>query len=247
MTTLTLDRDDVRLGAVVWIALLSEVRDAVPTLEPLLDVRERDRAARFRFDDDRARFTLGRGLARRALGAWLDRAPEAVELALTATGRPVVAGEPALHFSISHTRDVVALALAHGARVGIDFEMVAPSIDLPALAGRVLSGEELLRFRGLDRHEAVTAFYRAWTRKEAYLKALGEGIAEGLARVSVGFEPVQIAGLIDTRDLEASRPWRLHELALVKGYLGALACEDPARRPRCTAVGWRDGRIVTKM
>src|SRR5476649_708088 len=118
---------------IVWIAHVAKAQDSLIFLEPCLDGRDRERAARFRFSEDRARFVLSRGLLRKCLGHYLQQTPETIELALTDRGRPVLPQDETVQFSISHTHDLVAVALTSGARVGIDLEWVQPHWDLPEL------------------------------------------------------------------------------------------------------------------
>src|SRR5471030_974636 len=122
---------------IVWIAQVSRARDSLSFLEPCLDSRDRERAERFRFAEDRARFVLGRGLLRKCLGHYLQQTPEAIELATTDRGRPILPQDETVQFSISHTHDLVAIALTSGAQVGIDLEYVQPHWDLPELAKQI--------------------------------------------------------------------------------------------------------------
>ena len=241
----TVYRKDLDHAIVVWVTRVSQAPDPLESLDSLLDDRDRERAARFRFAEDRARFILGRGLIRQSLGLYLGENPEAIKLSYAERGRPVFADDETIHFSISHTRDIVAIALTAQARVGIDFEFMKPAVDLSELAERILSEDDFRKFQALPRHEAVNAFFRAWTRKESYLKACGEGIADGLKLVSVSFGPEEISPLTDARDESAVRRWRLHNLTVSKEYMGALACDDATRRMECHHVHFHQGNIVT--
>jgi 4'-phosphopantetheinyl transferase len=224
----------------VWLARLSELRPSLPALEPLLDVREKERAERFRLPDDRDRFVIGRGLLRHALQRFAPELPAGWELDYTDRGRPVLpkaSGD--LEFSISHTRDFIALAFARRARVGIDLEFVQPTVDLMELAERILSESDFVAFSTFSRPEMQLAFYRAWTRKEAYLKARGEGIATALQDVSVSFTAVETSGLMDRRE-NSTAHWRLHLVPVPSDYVGSLACDDAMRRPAWCRV-WIEG------
>jgi len=214
---------------VVWIAHVSQARDSLIHLESCLDHRDRERAARFHFADDRARFILGRGLLKKCLGFYLEQKPATIELAYTDLGRPILPHDEDIHFSISHTQDLVALALTSGARIGIDLEYTQSHVDLIELAGRIFSEDDLKLFQALPNGEKPGAFYRVWTRKEAYLKARGEGIAEGLQLISVSLGAEETASVIDSRDESAADAWRLRALPLPEGYVGNLACDDMNR------------------
>jgi 4'-phosphopantetheinyl transferase len=232
-------------AVVVWIAQLSRLGDSLAACESLLDAQERERAARFRFPEDRARFVAGRGLLRHGLRRYAPHLPSAIELAYTGLGRPILpGGEQALHFSISHTHDLVALAFTKDARIGIDLEYMKAAVDPLELAERILSADDFHTFQKFSHAERPAVFYRAWTRKEAYLKALGEGIGTGLREVSVSLGPEIVSPVTDTRDAGASR-WQLYLLPMPEDYMGALACDDAERRYFCEDVHFQDGNIVT--
>jgi 4'-phosphopantetheinyl transferase len=201
---------------------------SLASLERYLDDRDRTRAARFRFREDRARFLLGRGLVRTHLGSCFEQPAETIEFAYTDRGRPFFPHDKKIHFSISHTHDLVALGLTRGAHIGVDLEHLRPPADLPELAKRILSADDLRTFQALPETEIAPAFFRAWTRKEAYLKARGEGLTEGLREASVSLGPEEISSVADHR--EKSADWRLHNLPVPADYMGSVACDDPNRR-----------------
>ena len=237
-------REHLAGHVIVWIAQVSKAQDSLIFLEPCLDLRDRERAARFRFSEDRARFVLGRGLLRKCLGHYLQLTPETIELATTDRGRPILPQDETVQFSISHTQDLVAIALTSDARVGIDFEYVRTTPDLPELAKRIFSEEDLQAFQALPGSEAPPAFFRAWTRKEAYLKARGEGIAEGLQQVSVSFGPEETGPVKDARDESAPQTWRLLALPVPTDYIGSLACDDVGKRLECNSVHFNKSEII---
>src|SRR5271154_4067674 len=144
---------------VVWIARVSQAQDSLVFLEPCLDDRDRERAARFRFPEDRARFVLGRGLLRKCLGHYLQLTPETIELAYTDRGRPFLPLDETVQFSISHTHDLVAIAVTADALVGIDLEYVQAPSDILELAKRILSDEDLRTFQALPASESMAAFF----------------------------------------------------------------------------------------
>ncbi len=237
-------REHLDDAILVWMAHVSAARESLPFLEPCLDSHDLERAARFRMPEDRARFVLGRGLLRNFLGRYFQQTPESIELAYTARGRPILPQEETVQFSISHTHDLVAVALTAQAKVGIDLEHRHAAVDPDELAARIFSEKDLQAFQALAPHERLTAFLRAWTGKEAYLKARGEGIAEGLPEVSVSFRPEEAPFLADTRDESAARTWRLHPLPVPADYIGSLACEDANKLLECHWVHLDKGDVI---
>ena len=245
-TTLT-DREDAPDAAlVVWIARVPEFREELPALESLLDPREVERAGRFRFPEDRTRFVVGRGLLRHALRRYAPQIPATLEIAYSNLGRPFIPAEhEAPRFSISHTRDLVTLAFADVAQVGVDVEFIQAPVDLLDLAERILSEDDFRTFQTFPPVERQLAFFRAWTRKEAYLKARGEGIGTGLQDVSVSFAAEAASPVNDRRD-ESSASWRLHMLPVPDDYMSCVACDEAARPVASFAVRMNKGELRLK-
>ncbi|MCE0522911.1 MAG: 4'-phosphopantetheinyl transferase superfamily protein [Methylacidiphilales bacterium] len=237
-------RDHLAGHMIVWIAHVSTALDSQNFLEPCLDARDREQAARFRFPEDRARFVIGRALLRNCLGRYLQRTPETIKLAYTDRGRPILPDDETVQFSITHTHDLVAVALTAHARIGIDLEYRQSHWDLPELAKRIFSDEDLRAFQSLPEGEAQAAFFRTWTRKEAYLKARGEGITEALQQISVSLGPEETSFIRDARDASAAQTWRLLTLPVPSGYMGCLACDDAAKRLECRFVHFDKSEIV---
>jgi 4'-phosphopantetheinyl transferase len=196
----------------------------------LLSAGERARADAFHFARDRALYTAAHAGLRRALAGELGAEP--AELAFTADpgGRPRLAGAAELHFSLSHAGDRALVAVARTPRVGVDVEVVRPDIEVERLAARNYTASERAELSALAGAERLLAFYRVWTRKEAYVKALGKGLLHPLDAfdVSAG-ATARFGGFRDGSRLEA---WSLHDLELGAGRAGALAVELAAPRVR---------------
>jgi 4'-phosphopantetheinyl transferase len=121
---------------------------------------------------------------------------------------------------------------------------VQPHWDLPELAKRIFSEEDLRTFQALPGREAPAAFFRAWTRKEAYLKARGEGIADGLRQISVSLGPEETGSIKDTRDEAAARTWRWFTLPVPADYRGSLACDHVDKQLECNFVHLNKSEII---
>ncbi|MDA2804831.1 4'-phosphopantetheinyl transferase family protein [Nocardiopsis suaedae] len=184
---------DARVHCDIWWATPAL---AHPALERLLDARERERHARFRRQADRDRYIVAHALARLAVAREAGCAPAAVAFDLHCRncdgadrephGKPVPAGPAAgLEVSISHSGDRVALAVARGVPVGVDVEEVSPRRDTSSLAEMALAPAEREALAALPADRAAEGFFTYWARKEALLKASGEGIYAGLAAVEV--------------------------------------------------------------
>lgn len=167
-----------------WLVALDGDEAALAGAAALLSPDEAARADRFRLARDRRRFVAARAGLRRLLGAALGQAPERLALDLGPEGKPELAGHP-LHFNLSHSGELAAIALCRDAAVGIDIEQIRPLDDLDGLIATACSGREAAALATLPPRRRQEAFFRVWTRKEAYLKALGSGLAVALDLFSV--------------------------------------------------------------
>ncbi|MER5551544.1 4'-phosphopantetheinyl transferase superfamily protein [Streptomyces sp. NPDC002793] len=173
-----------------------------PAVRALLDEEERDRYAALWSAGDRARFATGRALARRVLGRLMGAPAESLRFTRTCRhcggphGAPQLTGDrPRPRFSLSHTADVVVLAVCDRGTPGVDVERPG-SRDFARLAGRVLSATEAEDFSGLLPGRLDRAGCRYWTRKEALLKATGHGLTLPMREITVT-RPDREAGLVD--------------------------------------------------
>jgi 4'-phosphopantetheinyl transferase len=219
-------------AAHVWRAALDV--DPAP-FERVLSPEEREHAARFRFERGRERYTVARGVLRALLGAYLACAPQDLRFVYGARGKPAL--EPGvLEFNVAHSHDLALIAVARGRRVGVDVEAVRELSDAAQIARRFFSAAECAALSAVPAEQQLQAFFACWTRKEAFLKARGEGIAFGLDQFDVTLAPGEPARLLAVRDLrvpeggtpgEAAR-WSLAALEPGPGFAGALAVEGPA-------------------
>ena len=155
----------------------------------LLGADEREQAARLRFQRDRKRFLSRRVLLRRVLGAWLERDPAGLEFTREPGGRPWLPEAPRLGFNLSHSAGWALVGVAEDLRVGVDLEARLPEGPLEPLARRILAPAELRSWSGLPAAEQSPALLRTWVRKEAILKATGEGLGIEPDRLSIGSIP----------------------------------------------------------
>jgi 4'-phosphopantetheinyl transferase len=179
----------------------------------LCDTEQR-RAARFRFDRDRRRYIVARARLRQLLAARLDVRPECVEFRYGPNGKPALAPRFATtgwHFNVSHCGGLAVFAFSREGEVGVDVEAIREVRDADAIAARVFSRRENDAYRALPGHEKPLAFLRLWTRKEACVKLLGNGLCAPLDRFDVPLAP------------DEPRAWRLESFTPLSGFIGALA------------------------
>jgi 4'-phosphopantetheinyl transferase len=208
----------------VWRFGLDPPAGDLTRFEPTLDGDERRRADRFRIEVLRRRFVAGRGALRAILGAYLGCPAGSVAFAYGEHGKPRLVDDAGLEFNLAHSHDRAVCALALGRAVGVDVEAVRPLDDAGRIIGRFFSPREQAEFLALPETERLAAFFRAWARKEAFLKAVGTGLATQLDSFDVTLGPAQPAALLRVGDdpSEAAR-WSLRDLDAGPGFAGAVA------------------------
>jgi 4'-phosphopantetheinyl transferase len=210
----------LRSGEVdVWAFDVACPAEELSAYEAILALDERARASRFHFERDRSRFTCVRGSLRTLLGGYLGAGPVDIAFEYGIHGKPALArrhGSP-LKFNVSHSDGVALMAISHGVEVGIDVEAIRPMADANQLAARFFSPRETAELRALP----PASFFTCWTRKEAYLKARGLGLAQQLRAFSVTISPAATPLVVDDKDGEGAL-WPIHELPALAGYAAAL-------------------------
>ena len=228
-----LPRDEVH----VWRAAIEVSASRLAPLYELLGSDERARADRFRFEDDRRRFTVARGVLRSILARYLDVEPAAIEFRYGAHGKPSLKGKADgldVRFSLSHSHGLGLHAFAIGREIGVDVEHMRPNTEVMGVARHSFSPVEVEALTGLSAGQRCEAFFECWTRKEAFIKAHGGGIALGLSRFDVTLRPGEPAALLrfDGDPAEAAR-WSMRSLDAGEGYKAALAVEGKDWDLRC--------------
>jgi 4'-phosphopantetheinyl transferase len=229
---LSLAADEVH----IWVAVLDRPADEIAALQALLSADEQDRVTRIHCPRTRLEFAVGRGLLRTLLASYLDVEPARLGFAVGPAGKPELR-EPAgtqLHFNVTHSHGLVMYAVTRRCPVGVDMEHLRPMSDYLGLAERYFSPREVTILRELPDDQRERAFFHAWTRKEAFLKARGVGLSYGLERVEVTLGPREAPQLVrvDGEERQA-RSWSLHNLEPAPGFVGALALEGHDHRLVC--------------
>jgi 4'-phosphopantetheinyl transferase len=215
----------------VWRADLDAGDHVVARLEALLAVDERQRAQRFRFQRDRSRYIVGRGLLRVLLGRYLGGSPDEIRFAYGFHDKPALAG-PGPHFNLSHSGSVALLAFSSGAELGIDVERDDADLSRERIPERFFSAGEVKALRCLPVELQPRAFLACWTRKESFIKARGDGLSLALDSFDVTLDPGQPAAILRTA-WSANEPteWSLMDLSDPQhGYIAAVASRGWAWR-----------------
>jgi 4'-phosphopantetheinyl transferase len=222
----------------VWAVSLQVPDDTLIRMAKMLAPAERRRAESFHFARDRNRFVAGRGTLRTILGHYLRAAPASVALTMGSHGKPFLAASFArsgLHFNLAHCEDLALLAVTRGRVVGIDLERIRALDGAEEMAACFCSPRENAEFLSLPPGEKDSAFFRLWTRKEAWLKATGKGIGKSLETVEVSFRAGQTACFVDLPEETGApaRAWSLRELTPALGFIAALALPGDATGVSC--------------
>jgi 4'-phosphopantetheinyl transferase len=204
--------------------------------EALLDDEERERSTRFVRPRDRDRFVLSHAALRLFVARCLDIEPFAVRYAKGVHGKPQLApGLPPLEFNLSHSGELALVAIARDRALGVDVEHMRDLPDALSIAETTFSPAEQAALRSLAPAEQQPAFFRCWTRKEAVIKAAGDGLGRVLDSFDVDLAPGSTSALLrfDGRDGDLAG-WSLRDLPAPAGYVaaGAVATSTPPARWR---------------
>ena len=227
----------------VWRARLLPDARTFRELWDTLSADERERAERYHFRRDRDRFVAARGALRNLLGRYAGVEPRLLRFSYDGYGKPSLRGEAgvaSLRFNASHSNDLALFAVTRGRAVGVDLEFVREDFASFEIAEHFFSRYEVEALRALTPDVRAVAFFDCWTRKEAYIKARGEGLSHPLHLFTVSLGPGEEAALLRTDDdpLEAAR-WTLIELFPGEGVRAALAIEAGSSPPRVRIFEWQ--------
>ena len=209
----------------------------IPRFWSVLAKEERERANRFYFSPDRDRFIVCRGLLRQIIAEYLDEDPVLIAFLCKPHRKPYLAGgctEADLRFNISHSNDRALFAFSRGREVGVDIEWIDAKPAKEQIAERFFSPEEVSALRALPSAQQTEAFFLCWTRKEAFVKARGEGLNVPLDQFAVSLEPGRPTSLLWVQgNPHETQRWSLRNLNPGAGYAAALVVESGASEVRC--------------
>jgi 4'-phosphopantetheinyl transferase len=233
--TFSARRDEVH----VWRIALDEPDDVVSRLAGVLAPDERARAARFLAPVHGQRFRVGRGMLRAILARYLGLEPDRIEFTYGPHGKPSLAAASRtadVRFNLAHSKDVALLGVCLGRELGVDVEAVRPLEDAERIVGRFFSAREQADFFGVAPELRQHAFFLGWVRKEAYIKAIGTGLALPLADFDVTLTPGAPPRLLHVAGRpEEPRRWSFAQLDVGDAFRGAVAVEGEGWRLHC----WR--------
>jgi 4'-phosphopantetheinyl transferase len=230
---LALSTDEIH----VWRASLDLPASRVDGLQQTLAPDELSKAERFRFQKDRQRFIVTRALLRAILSRYLDTEPGELRFSISEYGKPALippSAQDTINFNVSHSHRLALYAITHNDPVGIDLEYIRPLSEVDQIAKRSFSAQENAVFSAFTQTQKLEAFFKYWTRKEAYLKAIGEGLSLPMDQFDVSLDPGESVNLSSVRgDSQEVSRWFLRELIPATGYVAALAMEGNIWKLAC--------------
>jgi 4'-phosphopantetheinyl transferase len=227
---LTLALDEVH----IWRIDLTKQDDEIQRYRRVLSADEIERADRFYFERDRRRFTVAREAMRDILSRYT--ALPAMDLCFSygPKGKPELSGgleQSGIKFNLSHSAEIALLAVTRGLTVGVDIEWIQADFATDDIAERFFSATEVQTLRSLPTDQRAEAFFSCWTRKESYIKAIGEGLSVSLDSFAVAFAPGFAAALLHVEvDPEEVARWSMYNIVVSEGYKAALVVEGKDHR-----------------
>jgi 4'-phosphopantetheinyl transferase len=224
----------------IWRVSVFQPLATIQYLQSLLSRDEIARAERFRFEKDRYRFIITHGLLRMLLARYLNSPfldASQLQFCTNAYGKPALdldMQDHVLNFNLSHSHELILFAFTYLRQVGIDIEYMRPDLDFESLAQYSFSPLENEMLRALPPLERIKAFYQCWSRKEAYIKARGKGLAIPLNSFDISLRPGEPVALLNSReDPRETARWKMCALHPHPDYASALAVEGDGWRLHC--------------
>jgi len=190
----------------------------------ILSVGELERAKKFRFKEDYETYVFGRAILKQLLGAYLKLEPSTIELQTIKNGKPYFENEEGLSFNISHSGEAIAFAFGQYEELGVDIEFRGRKVEFIELAQRFFSANEFEKLKQLSGEDLSIAFFNCWTRKEAFIKAKGDGLSFPLKEFEVSLFNNEETELLNTFfSPPEKKEWSLISFQPYENYTGALA------------------------
>lgn len=221
----------------IWYAVLDQPVSHFCRFIQTLSMDERMRAERFYFEKDRKRFITRRGILRMILGRYLSIEPNRLQFSYGKSGKPALTdtfGKGTILFNVSDSGRLALYGFTRDREIGVDIEQVHDISDMDQIAERFFSVRENAIFHALPERNKKEAFFKCWTRKEAFIKAVGDGLSRPLDTFDVSLGPDEPARLLRIEGDSNDPPrWSIQELELAPGYASAFGIEGRRWRLHC--------------
>jgi len=221
----------------VWRVSLTQTESCLQSLQQTLSTDERTKAEGFHFPKGRSQFIVSRGALRAILSRYLNINPHILRFDYNPYGKPsliAAQGGNTLRFNLSHSGNMALIAITKNRDIGVDIESINPNFPCQEIAEKFFSPLEKSVLLSLPAHLQPRAFFTCWTRKEAYIKAVGKGLSIPLNQFDVSFAPGEPAALLNVEENpeEASR-WSLIELIPSSDMVAAVAVPGDCSKLDC--------------
>jgi 4'-phosphopantetheinyl transferase len=233
-----LNRDELH----VWLASMEIAPRRLGELERTLSADEIARAGKFYFERDRLRYVGRRGILRAILANYLETKPSALRFLYNEFGKPRLEDSQqarSLSFNLSHSRELVLIAVAIDRDIGVDIEFIDDAVASEEVAKRFFSVNEIAALEALPQSLRHVGFFNCWARKEAYIKARGMGLSIPLDSFDVSSIQGEKATLVGTEKSSDVSDWKIESLNLDSRYAAAVAA--PGRDWSVARRNWRPG------
>ena len=213
----------------IWKLKLPQQANFVAQSYHLLSEDEKNRAEKYKFNEDRDNFISSRGVLRIIAGKYLDVSPESIKFSYSSYGKPFLSLTEypiRVNFNLSDTKGLVLYAFTLKNEIGIDVESLHKIMDMAAVASRFFSINEVQRLKHVALAKRDDAFLSCWTLKEAYIKAIGEGLSCPLDQFEMAFTEGQKPSLLYSQwDENEKERWQMYRIQAPEGYIASLAVE----------------------
>lgn len=212
----------------IWRMTLNQSETTRQDLWQVLSADERQKASRFMFASDSHKYIVARAVLRMILGQYLQVSPTTLQFGYTSYGKPYLQNAmstPPLHFNVSHSGDVALYGITRNRRIGVDVEQMRPLADEAQFVKSIFSPVEQQAFGRIRPSEKQDAFFNGWTRKEAFIKAIGLGLSFPLEAFDVSLSPGLPAQLLEVRGTPGHQEWSMNALSVGPAYKAAYVVE----------------------
>lgn len=221
----------------VWCASLDQPLSRFQRLTQILSMDERMRAERFHFEQDRRRFIVSRGILKAILARYLSVEASRMQFCYGKNGKPALPdafGKRNIHFNMSDSEGLAIYGFTRDREIGVDIERIRDISEMNHISERFFSVRENAVFRALPESKKKEAFFACWTRKEAFIKAIGDGLSRPLDKFDVSLVPGEPARLLRIEgDSKGASRWSIQELKPASGFAAAFAVEGRSWRLHC--------------
>lgn len=211
----------------IWVASINQQKEKEAKYWSTLSSDEKERANRFYFEKDKTGFTVARGILRQLSGNYLNLEAKSVVFDYQPKGKPSLSQSKDLKFNISHSSDLVLFAFYNNIEIGVDVEWINKAVEWELISGNFFSKNEQQALHELEDTLKPLGFFNCWTRKEAFIKAEGDGLTFPLDKFSVNLKPGETPELLELEtDPNSVKDWSLFSFIPGRDYVGALAIKD---------------------